>query len=58
MSVIATVLCIVINAVVWFGAMKGLKLLHVYFSRPLHDPRSREMLRSKTCLQMEFGAAG
>jgi hypothetical protein len=33
MSVIATVLCIVINAAVWFGAMKGLKLLHVYPSR-------------------------
>jgi len=33
MSAITTVLCIGINAVVWFGVMKGLKVLHVYFSR-------------------------
>jgi len=33
MSAITAVVCIGINAVVWFGVMKGLKVLHVYFSR-------------------------
>ena len=33
MSAITAVLCVGINAVVWFGAMKGLKVLYVYFLR-------------------------
>jgi len=33
MSVIATVLCVGINAAVWFGVFKGIKVLRIYLSR-------------------------
>lgn len=33
LSVLSTLLQFLINAAIWFGAMKGLKVLYVYFSR-------------------------
>jgi hypothetical protein len=33
MSAIATVLCVGINAVVWFGIIKAIKVLRIYLSR-------------------------